>query len=172
MSNFVDINKDFIKRTIELLTQFEKLTNREVTLLINSCLGLIGVPSEKQREEPVYEGLFKKKLTGLYKEPDKWGIEESFCDIPLCNCSDKRKTEGKCDCGTLSYLTRRIRNGICHLHIHTIPDDNDQIKTLIIEDRPNKNTDFDFKIELPVANLRKFALALANEILSIEKAKY
>lgn len=149
---YKDINIDFIKRTKELLNELSAVTDKEVTLLINLCLGLINVPSEKHAKS-----LPNIKLKEILSSPDDWGINERSIKIP-----NKLKSTA-----TLQYFVRRLRNGISHFNIAAQGDENN-IKNLIIEDKdPKKKYKVVFKIELTVDELKKFVIKLADSINNI-----
>ena len=128
---------DFIKRTLKLISKYKG--DYEVTLLINCCLGLLVLPKEKhlnsipKQEIPPADAL--------------WGLSR---DSVIVDCQH---------CGyMLSDIIRRIRNGICHFKIKTLPDDTGEIRTIEIEDRGK------FKAVLSIDKFRELAESLAGHV--------
>ena len=130
-----EIEVDFIERTLELICKYKG--NYEVTLLINCCLGLLVLPKEKH-----LESIPKQKIptTGSL-----WGLSrDSVTGVGCEHCGYK-----------LSNVIRRIRNGICHFHVKTLPDGTGEIGKIEIKDRGN------FKAVLSIDEFRELAVSLA-----------
>ena len=136
--DYNQIEIDFIDRTIEIMNSYN--SKNQVTLLLNCCLGLIVLPKERH----------------FNKIPDK-NIPENGI---LWGISRKNVTVDCEDCGyNLRSVIRRIRNGLCHFKIESIPDEKNQIDKLVIKDRGK------FKVELTINELKELALSFANKIL-------
>jgi hypothetical protein len=75
MGVYKDIEKDFAKRTLKIIDQYDRAKhpgpeNYEVTLLVNCLVGLLILPHERRVE--VIPDLGVEKL-------DEWGIDPSRC---------------------------------------------------------------------------------------------
>ncbi|WP_457592393.1 HEPN family nuclease [Hydrogenimonas sp.] len=136
---YENIENDFVERTLKLIREYTG--EFEVTLLINCCLGLLVLPKEKHLNSiPDEEIPLERSL---------WGISRERLSV---------------DCGSCGYslkdVIRRIRNGICHFKIKTIPDGSEEISTLEIRDRGN------FKVEFNVSQMRELAESLGQHVIS------
>ncbi len=132
------IEIDFIKRTLELINSYSG--NNDVTLLINCCLGLLVLPKEKHfKSIPIEEIPLKGKLWGLSRKSVNVGC-------PVCGYQ-------------LSDVIRRIRNGVCHFKVKTIPDGSGEINMLEVKDTG------EFKVTITVEELKEFAVSLATHVL-------
>jgi hypothetical protein len=90
-----------IEKMAEAENQEEKLEKRkafEITQLINSCLGLIAMPREKD-----FDKIPKIPLEELEKEG--WPIPS------LINPSERKSGL------TLQHLVKYLRNAVCHFHL-------------------------------------------------------
>ena len=132
-----EIEVDFIKRTLELIGKYKG--NYEVTLLINCCLGLLVLPREKH-----YKSIPKQEIptTGTL-----WGLSRDSVTVDCQHCGY-----------ILSDIIRRIRNGICHFHVKTLPDDSGEISKIEIKDRGK------FKAVLSVDEFRELSVSLARHV--------
>lgn len=142
---YCDINIDFIKRTVDIINDYDG--QYEVTLLLNCCTGLLVLPKE------VHNNLIPNleiPVTGSI-----WGLKRSYLSFG---------SQG--DDYTLSYIIRRLRNGICHFKVQTLPDGSGNISTLIINDFNGSRSSTDtFKAELPISALKELVNALACHVL-------
>ena len=146
---------DFVKRTQKLLIQYEEFIcikkrkkndfkgSYETTLLINCCLGLLIVPKEKVLNE------LPKTRVNL----EDWGISEEMIEIETNK--------------TVRETVIHLRNSISHYHFKSFP-----IKGKIIgfefTDKCNAKAKYNnFKIKLPLKNLKKFLSKLSNTMLKI-----
>lgn len=108
MSNFKDIETEFIERTLLLISQYEVLKNRfpfenqfDHTLLINSLLGVIVLPKER---------------TMAYIPPDR--LTEKLCsDMGLRNSWINPELTD------LRSLILALRNSVAHFDIKVISFD-------------------------------------------------
>ena len=134
------IEHDFVARTLELIEGYTG--EYEVTFLINCCLGLIVLPKEKHYKSIPTE----KKIPSI---GTLWGLSQK--NIKDC-----------ISCGYgLRDVVRRIRNGICHFKVRTLPDDSGKINIIEIKDRGN------FKAELSCDELKELATCLAKHVLQV-----
>lgn len=161
MTEYTNITIDFISRTKDILNKLTDLTEYDVTLLLNCCLGLIGMPSEKYSGNANNHAIFSKKLMDVFNDPS-WGITENSIKIP----KSKKELANK----KLTYLVKKIRNGICHFHIKAeayadLTTKNKIIEKINIKDKHPKTNSLNFEIELSIEQLKTFAIKLADEIL-------
>lgn len=135
--DYNEISRDFAQRTKHLIESYKG--EYEVTLLVNCCLGLLVVPKEKHFNKIPDEEIPIK--TGI------WGLNRESITV-------------KCDqCGySLRHVIRRIRNGICHFNIKSIPDEHKNITSLEICDGK------DFSVTLSIAQLQELALSLTDHV--------
>lgn len=136
--DYDQIERDFVTRTLELLKNYTG--DFEVTLLINCCLGLIVLPKEKH-----YNSIPE---TEIPLAGSLWGLSQQNVTVDCASCGY-----------SLKEVLRRIRNGICHFKIKTIPDGSGNITTLEIKDRGK------FKAVLSCDELRQLADSLSKHIL-------
>lgn len=131
------IEIDFIDRTLKLIEEYNG--EYDVTLLINCCLGLLVLPKEKH-----FKSIPDKNI------PDTgplWGLSRKSVSV---NCRH-------CDYA-LSNVIRKIRNGICHFNIKTLPDGSGKIKKIEIKDRGN------FKVVLLIKEFEELAKSFAGHV--------
>ena len=137
MATYDEMVTDFSQRTKSLVKGYKGKYN--VTLLINCCLGLIVLPKEK------YFKLIPDEEIPI--EGELWGLTRETIQVRCKKCGYN-----------LRHVIRRIRNGICHFRIKSIPNEEGQIAFLDISDGE------DFSATLAVDNLRKLAFSLAENI--------
>lgn len=136
---YSQIEKDFVKRTLQLIEQYKG--EYEVTLLINCCLGLLVLPKEKyfksipSRDIPINGAL--------------WGISRKSLIVDCPECGFK-----------LNDIIRRLRNGICHFKINTIPDGTGVINQIEIKDRGK------FKAVFTVNQFRELAISFGKHVVT------
>lgn len=158
MSEYSQLEVDFIKRTLHLLESYRG--EYEVTMLINCSLGLLVFPKEI---------MHKSRLGNLLREHDvpvkdldtSWGIQRHH--ILEMGIKDSRTSEAYTEnTFVLSQLTRRLRNALVHGRFKTLNEGQTylQITTLSMHD------DNGFRAEIRVEDLRIFAVKLAKTILS------
>lgn len=136
------IENDFVNRTLKLISEYKG--EFEITLLINCCLGLLVLPKEKHLNSiPDKEIPFEGSL---------WGISRKNLSVDCSSCGYRLKD-----------VIRRLRNGICHFKIKSIPDGSEQIKTLEIRDRGK------FKAEFDVSQMKELAETLGGHVISHNK---
>ena len=132
------IEKDFIVRTKNLIENYKG--DYEVTLLINCCIGLLVLPKEKH--------LNSIPDITIKKDEETWGLSRKKI------ATDDREENYK-----LRNVIRKIRNGICHFNIKTIPDELGVIERLEISDRSG------FNVSLTVKDLRVLTNSIAGHVL-------
>jgi len=141
--------KDFADRTKKNLSAIERqhkydATVFETTQLVNSCLGLIVLPRERDIQR-----IPTKTLDELQKEGGP-----TPCII---NPSDKF-----CD---LKDLIEYLRNAIAHFNIEFTHDDYEEISGLKLWNQSNRNSPKEREAKLSVDNLRGFVEKFSEEIV-------
>ena len=135
--DYEQISRDFAKRTKAIIEQYSG--DYEVTLLVNCCLGLLVVPKEKDLAKIPHET--------IPEAGEVWGLSRESVTVKCGECGYE-----------LRDVIRRIRNGICHFNITSIPDDKRQIQFLEIRDRK------DFVAKLSVDRLRTLVVSLTAHV--------
>ena len=135
--DYKQISSDFAKRTKTLIECYQG--DSEVTLLLNCCLGLLVVPKEKDFE--------KIPLDVIPETGDLWGLSRETVSVKCKECSY-----------VLRDVIRKIRNGICHFNIRSIPNEDNQIEFLEIKDKGG------FVAKLSVDQLKKLAFSLTDHV--------
>ena len=136
---YKNINEDFVSRTISIINTYEG--EYDVTLLINCCVGLLVLPKELFNESMPDSEI---PITGSY-----WGLKRSYFTFGPQGSNF-----------SLNEVIRRVRNGICHFKVQTIPDGSGDISTIVIKDT-NKSGSNTFHAELPISALKELVLNLA-----------
>ena len=145
---------DFIERTLELLKQYESFVphnkeHYEITLLLNSCVGLLFVLCERQ-----FQSKLPKSVAGLQD------IEKN---ITICCKYSKQQLIN--EQVTVSSICKHLRNSVAHCRFKSKTGTVD-IDTIIFDDyhngNPSKQT---FHAEIKVQVLREFLIDLAEKTL-------
>jgi hypothetical protein len=145
---YTNFEREFIERTLEILDQYDKYVapnvtqakRFEVTLLINSLLGLLLLP--RQRLLPSIPNC---QLSSLGSD---WGIKPGFV-------TDWGKNSDE----SLMDFIRHLRNGAAHIRLAAFGN-GEAIVELHFEDTNG------FRAKLPIANLRMFVTKLAETLIS------
>ena len=135
---YTKIEIDFVERTLKLLDEYNG--DYEVTILINCCLGLLVLPKEKHFD------LIPNEQIPLGGE--LWGLTRDSVTVDCESCGY-----------ILSYVIRRIRNGICHFKVKTLPNSSGEINMLEIKDGKK------FKVVLTPKKLKEFTKSFANHVI-------
>jgi len=147
MSNYLQQEYDFIERTKKILIQYDSFKEEEkekyeVTLLLNSFVGLLILPQQYW-----YDYLPETTLT----EKD-WGIDPE-------NVIFMKKQEVK----NVKNFSRHLRNSISHYNFFAFSDDDKIISHIkFIDSDSSSNT---FEAILPVKNIRNFLNILSDFML-------
>ena len=137
----INFKKEFVERTKDNLEEIPRITRRyeenifEVTLLINSLIGLVSLPTEMTIP---HDKEFKSKCVEKLKE---LSVIKYY--------SDDEK------------LFRALKNAISHMNI-TVVNEYRTIKSIIIKDRTNASSPYHTELEFSIENLREFALFVAD----------
>ena len=140
------IESDFIKRTLSIIEEYSG--DNEVTLLINCCIGLLVLPKEKYKNLPKSSSDSDYNVWGLSKDNIQFGSIE-YRNYKISN------------------IIRRMRNGVSHFNIVTLPNGSGNISTLKISDKDPRNSANTFSIEIQIENLKHFLTKLANHVLDV-----
>ncbi len=146
---------DFIKRSLEIIQQYDKYvmshvdvaSQYEVTLLINCLLGLLILPKERQRH--------KIPDLPLVDLPD-WGILTDHITKPGKDCAGKPR---KAECLTVLELVTDLRHSVAHILFRPLGDGKDITRLKFRTDRSK------IELNVPVKDLRIFVEKLANCVL-------
>lgn len=138
--DYNQIEIDFIRRTLVLVKEYDG--QYDATFLINCCLGLLVFPKERHFKsipdvEIPAEGVF-------------WGLSRNNITVPCSGCGYK-----------VSEVVRRLRNGVCHFNVRSLPDSSDNISTLEIKDHGG------FKAVLKLPELKQFIIEFANHVIKV-----
>ncbi|MDR3502218.1 MAG: HEPN family nuclease [Legionella sp.] len=134
-----DIEIDFVSRTKKLIEQYQG--EYEATLLINCCIGLLVLPKEKH--------LNSIPEVSIEQTGKTWGLSRMAISTDCQECGYK-----------LRNVIRRIRNGICHFKVNTIPDGSGKIVRIKIKDRGR------FQVILSIDELKELTFAVADHVIN------
>ncbi len=138
MSEMPKFKQNFIERTLNILDEYSDNTQYDVTLLLNCLLSLVVFPIEETKDEiSLKSEIFKDKCVNKLEE-----------------LKNKKAYINK----DSENFFRNIRNSIAHLNIKT-NSKNEIIEDITLWDKPN------FRINISVDNLRKFARFVAEQYL-------
>lgn len=154
MSEYINFEYDFIKRTLVILENYEGIY--DVTSLINNCIGLLVLPKELLSQKiPVQVLSDSQKTFGIsrhnikYIKPEKASIKfENYDEYNIRN------------------LVTHMRNAISHGHIKQEVITNGHIASIQFEDWLNGEKTF--KAVLPVKEFKEFVVSIAKEVLKSE----
>jgi hypothetical protein len=189
------VQKDFIIRSLELLSQYDDYVARvvplpdrfEVTLLVNCLTGLLVFPFEYayrgvNRDDRKTTPMFKEDTTALKDLSPKWGL--SGLDLYLICDFDHRKIEPP-ENACLRILIYRLRNSIAHTRFEDAKNSNlgglsfdyqphpgnpneSQIEKVVFRDqKPTGKKEEMFKATIGVSDLRTFSERLARTVLGV-----
>ena len=137
---------DFVFRTREILKQYESFQienekNYSDTLLINCLLGLLICPRH----------IWHDQLPTEIISEQKWGIDGSHISFIVPG-------EPK----TVKNITIHLRNSASHYRFKILGKDGILDSIQFKDEKNGRET---FRSEIPLSNLRKFALQLSKEFL-------
>jgi hypothetical protein len=144
MTFYEDIETDFILRTLKVLEQYDELKfsdekeKFEVTLLVNSLLGLIIVP----RETSLNTYLPNQRIELV----NHWGLSKKQIADP--------------DIKTVKELMLKLRNCVAHFQVSFENDENNNIQELIFLDEKNGEV-----ARFKVTELREIINNIATKLL-------
>jgi hypothetical protein len=192
MTDYVNMEQDFIRRTMELIDQYDKLVKdgcipkedeKKVTLLLNCLQGLLIYPQQIAHHD--------QRNTWLTQDQDlvknagpEWGIQTAYIKCPgytsvkeRCTCCGRELNENKVEPIdveklTLRKLIRQMRNAAAHAHFSVNDGGSNSGKIRIIEfkgedyrSKDGSETKEGFHLEIPVEALQSFVCKLADSML-------
>lgn len=144
MSEMKKFNRDFVERTIEILNDCSRYTERDVTLLLNCSLGMVTLPIELEKNK-------------TNKKVKQFKID---CVNKMKELSEVEKNE----CNDESFF-ENIRNAIAHLNIE-VENSNNKIESIKFKNLEHGNTGkCTLKISIIPSNLKIFMEYVAKEYL-------
>ncbi len=157
MAMMKKFDKDFVKRTLDILEECSQYTEYDVTLLLNCLLALVTLPIEKNKikKNNIQDADIIKFQNDCV---DKMKELENLMD------TDNSKNDEK-------FFFNNIRNAIAHLHIELEESlYNGQIENVILRnalnDKEFHDKKYNLQINISVDNLKIFAKYVANEYLN------
>lgn len=163
MSEYKNEEYDFVKRTSEILYQYEEYAKEilkdsrkkekyDVTLLLNSCVGLLLLPRQ----------LWFNKLPKDLLGDGKWGIKDSHISL-----MGKDGKESK----NVRNLVCHLRNSVSHLRIfdEIVTDKNGDIEKITFKDCLPDDVTQTFEATISINDLKVFLQKLSTEMLKIMK---
>ena len=142
-----DLKKDLPERTIDILNRYFSREKYDVTLLINCLTALLILPREKFFKNEKYLNTIPEEI------PPDWGLTKEHIKRVSCpTCGYK-----------LREVVRHMRNAIAHMRIKALPDSSNKIEKIQFKD-------IGFEVEIPVEDLRKFVIKLAQHVIEYVKS--
>ncbi len=168
MTNYVQIERDFIERTLKILDQYEEVVRPqlesanqyEVTLLMNCLLRLLVYP-QQIADKQEYQQFFNLWLTEelVIHVGHDWGILPEYI---LCAGVDNKKIFITVEQLTMRNLVRQMRNQAAHARYNV--NENDATKQIeAIEFKSDGGSGF--HVVLPMERLDRFVRKLAQSAL-------
>lgn len=145
--------QEFIERTKYIISQYDKafcMSSHpyEVTMLVNSCVGLLFIAHEKYNNSPFLRRSF------------------STLNLPCKIVSNYMTKKGSKEPETISTVLRHLRNSIAHGNFQFTNDKQTKtISTIIFNDYDSKNS-YSFQIEMRYWDLKTFAMAIAEDVIN------
>ena len=155
MAMYEKFPRDFIKRTKEDIEAYSGQYN--VTNLINSCLGLIVIPTEK------YANI-----------PNNYIFNEYSCDYGVTKSNFKiRERKNNNEKYNIINIIKHIRNGLAHNKIKFTTNGNTILKICIYDRRYDKGKEKNINLIFiaTVEEFKTFALRVADDFLELEEQK-
>lgn len=177
MTDYSVIERDFIKRTLEIIDQYEELVRSrmpepqqfEVTLLLNCLLGLLIYPQQLAGDNAARR--FDNWLTNDYVERigPEWGIGPKVVISPgYKNVTKPEKGERRITLEelTMRNLVRQMRNNVAHAGFEVDPSSmTGRITVLEFKDPEKEDRPGGFHLVIPVDRLETFVRKFANSAL-------
>ena len=166
MTDYARMEFDFIRRTLEIIDQYEELVRGhvdydheyEVTLLMNCLLGLLIYPQQIAHRGSWQDWLNQK----LQDSESQWGLSrEMFRSVGYLN--DNRTKIGY-ERLTVRNLIRQMRNTAAHarFYVGDRADNRGQISEIVFKDEEREDG---FHLVIPVVSLEKFVRRLAQSAI-------
>jgi len=123
MGNFINIEHDFVERTLRLIAQYESIKHTypfeeqlNYTLLLNCMLGIIVMPKER-----VFSHIPNHRITNELMQ--EMGLNETVINPQYTH---------------LRSFIRALRNSVSHFSIDIISDDEHNLIDKIVFKRPDQ----------------------------------
>ncbi|MCX4303842.1 MAG: HEPN family nuclease [Clostridia bacterium] len=148
MSEMERFDKEFVKITKKLLEKYYDDEEYEVTLLLNFLSALVSFPIEMNQEKNSEEAeIFQQKCVDKFKELKNQDYK-----------GDKNRDENN--------FFYNIRNSIAHFNIELLPNNSEIESITLWSESNNGKRNINFKANISVNNLKKFAIYVANEYIT------
>jgi len=183
---YTTVEKDFVRRTLEILDQYDRLVRSsvplgeqyEVTLLLNCLLGLVILPFESQKRvqgNPRFPKICERDDTIISELSPEWGLDQIV--IEHFQLDGRQVTEADT---TLRQVVAMFRHGLAHsqfgdgsrrrapqgLSVRYQTVEHNPIESVILQvNLVNQHRETRFEASMPVGALRRFAVALATAYL-------
>ena len=155
-------DREIIRRTKELIESYEG--EFSITLFMNSLLSLIVLPKEYSKKRNM--AFLKELITDVDVLKKVISKKDFFFNEGEINIAGQPNVPNPRD---LDNLLRKIRNGISHQHITPVSSKSNKWTGVIFKDY-NSNHTQGLHIEFTIAELKEFALFIANSyLLEIKK---
>lgn len=171
MTNYLQMERDFIERTLQIIDQYEELRKQfppdnqyEVTLLMNCVLGLLVYP-QQIASKPEFAPYFNRWLTAdlVVNVGREWGITpHGIKSAGYKNGKNKEQIKITLEQLTLRNLIRQMRNTAAHAAFY-VNDISHQIECIEFRDASRPDG---FHIVVPVSSLSTFVIKLAESALN------
>lgn len=163
---------NFIKKTQAIIEQYKRFEidpkeNYDVTLLLNTCVGLLFIAHEKYRDRFVHINKH-----ALYNNWNRYAncVEE-------CKCKKSQNINGnriyylKDETPTIEVVCRHIRNSIAHCNFKTKVNESHKIVSIVFNDSAilDNQVHSTFKMEVSVEDFKEFAMAISDYIIKLDK---
>jgi len=174
MTDYQQMNSDFIRRTLRIIDQYEELVRGkvpfkneyEVTLLMNCLLGLLIYPQQLAHHNQWQDWLTDELVIDV---GDEWGISPDDVQSPGHVWEEYRTDEGvnrrrqvaiRLEELTMRNLLRQMRNTATHAHFRVSAhvSGSGQIGKIVFDD---ERRSMRFHVELPISSLETFVRKLA-----------
>jgi hypothetical protein len=154
---YSDFKIDFIKRTIQIIKQYdqhvlpnvEHADQYEVTLLINCLLGLLVLPKEQH---------LKRIPDCAIRDLNGWGLTHRHILYPGYN---RKCTPRSIESITVRQVVTDLRHSIAHILFRTFANGGQIAEIEFHTDRSQ------FRAKIPVVQFREFVLKLGESIIEV-----
>ena len=143
-----------IKETKKILDNVSPNDEKYVTILLNSLLSLVVLPTESLKKKPC-EKIYGTNMVEFYKAT---GITPVLFN-PIKSYQDGETIKSR---RTPQVFVTKLRNGIAHQCIEIDSFDNTTYVRIYNVIKLNKNKKIDFDIRITTTELKKLALYIAN----------
>lgn len=156
---------NFIKKTQEIIVQYDKLTLPEskeydITLLLNASVGLLFIAQQK----------YNSSFTNIEHEPAFNNWPNILNNVSICRKYNKGTKRVENESITIKSVCRHIRNSIAHCNFGYVTNKADRVIEIVFDDYGHN--DHTFHLQIAVEDFRNITTAISNFILKkIESVK-